>query len=382
MRGSAVRVNHAGRRAILPAGRGWRISPVMLATDPRSADLLAWYDLNARTLPWRVSPADRAAGVRPDPYSVWLSEIMLQQTTVQAVKRYFDDFTRRWPRLHLLAEAASDDVMKAWAGLGYYSRARNLKACAEIVARDHGGRFPDNEEGLRALPGIGAYTAAAIAAIAFDRPAVVVDGNVDRVIARLHAIETPMPAAKAEIRAFAARLTPAERPGDHAQAMMDLGATICTPKSPACGICPLSPACAARLSGEPTRFPVKAPKAARPVRRGVAYAAVRSDGAILLRKRPEKGLLGGMAEVPGSDWTVGEAPAAAAPLRGYWRRIGQVEHSFTHFHLCLDVERADFPAETAAPDGHWWSGANAVGGEALPSLMRKVIDRALEARRS
>jgi A/G-specific adenine glycosylase len=343
--------------------------------SPDPAELLAWYDRHARRLPWRVPPDERAVGVAPDPYRVWLSEIMLQQTTVAAVKGYFDAFLDRWPRLADLAAAPREEVMKAWAGLGYYSRARNLKACAEAVADRHGGVFPDTEEGLRALPGIGPYTAAAIAAIAFDRPAPVVDGNVERVLSRVFAVEAPLPAAKPEIRRLAALLTPADRPGDYAQAVMDLGATICTPKRPACGLCPWSGACTARAAGLQESFPRKAAKADRPLRRGIAFVAVRADGAVLLRRRPDKGLLGGMSEVPGSEWAA-QAPATDPPLPGDWRRVtGPVEHTFTHFHLVLEVNR--LATDAPAPEGHWWSGPDELPGEALPTVMKKVIEAAL-----
>jgi A/G-specific adenine glycosylase len=292
------------------------------------------------------------------------------------VKGYFEAFLARWPRLTDLAAAHQDEVMKAWAGLGYYSRARNLKACADVVARDHGGVFPDTEAGLRALPGIGAYTAAAIAAIAFDRAAAVVDGNVERVLTRVYAIETPLPGAKAEIRVRAEVLTPEERPGDYAQAMMDLGATICTPKRPACGLCPWNGACAARAAGTQERYPVKAAKAERPTRFGTAYVAVRADGAVLVRRRPDKGLLGGMTEVPGTDWGAAPGVAGRAPVDGVWRTAGVVEHTFTHFHLVLNVERADVGMDVAAPAGCWWASAHALPGEALPSLMRKAVQAA------
>jgi A/G-specific adenine glycosylase len=339
---------------------------------PTRADLLlAWYDRHARRLPWRVPPDERALGVLPDPYRVWLSEIMLQQTTVAAVKSYFAVFTERWPTVADLAAATLDDVLRAWAGLGYYSRARNLKACADTIVAEHGGRFPGTEAGLRALPGIGAYTAAAIAAIAFDRPAAVVDGNVERVVTRLLRIETPLPRAKPEITAAVAAMTPASRPGDFAQAMMDLGATICTPKRPACALCPLNNNCAAEKAGDQERFPVKAAKAARPVRRGTAFVAVRDDGAVLLRRRPEKGLLGGMVEVPGTEWAA-EAVPAQPPVAGTWRRMMlPVEHTFTHFHLILEVRAAKVSLATPAPGDCWWS--LEVSEEALPSLMRKVI---------
>ncbi|HVO17494.1 MAG TPA: A/G-specific adenine glycosylase, partial [Alphaproteobacteria bacterium] len=250
-----------------------------------AAALLAWYDRHRRRLPWRAGP-----GERPDPYRVWLSEIMLQQTTVATVGPYFTAFLERWPDVARLAAAPLDDVLHAWQGLGYYARARNLHRCAAVVARDHGGRFPDTEDALRALPGVGAYTAAAIAAIAFDRPAVVVDGNVERVVARLHAVDAPLPAAKPELRRLAAALTPDARPGDFAQAMMDLGATLCTPRAPRCVLCPLMAGCAARTRGIAEELPRRTAKPEKPTRRGVAFFAVDADGAVLLRRRDESGL--------------------------------------------------------------------------------------------
>ena len=347
---------------------------------PEAADLLAWYDRHARSLPWRISPAERRRGVVPDPYRVWLSEIMLQQTTVTAVKPYFEAFLARWPDIAALAAAPSEEVMKAWAGLGYYSRARNLKAAAETIASAHGGRFPDSESGLAALPGIGAYTAAAIAAIAFDAPAAVVDGNVERVLARIFAVETPLPAAKAEIRRLQAALTPHQRPGDYAQAMMDLGATICTPRRPACILCPWQDACAAHAAGSEERYPRKAAKAARPERAGAAFIARREDGAILLRRRPDNGLLGAMTEVPGSDWLPAmDEPAAlaAAPFTAVWQRAAvPVVHVFTHFRLTLAVYAAEAPRGFNLPAGHWWSSAAELPGEALPSVMKKAIESA------
>jgi A/G-specific adenine glycosylase len=347
-----------------------------------AADLLAWYDVHARRLPWRVGPKERAAGVTPDPYRVWLSEIMLQQTTVAAVRAYFEAFTRRWPTVADLAAAPEEEVMKAWAGLGYYSRARNLHAAAKTVAGDLGGHFPQTEAGLAGLPGIGPYTAAAIAAIAFDRAATVVDGNVERVTARLFAVETPMPAAKPELRRLAATLTPRHRPGDFAQAAMDLGATICTPKRPACGLCPWTAPCLARARGIAERLPLRGVKPERPTRTGVCFVAIRADGAILLRRRPPKGLLGGMSEPPGGDWrSVGETPAAATPpLAGAWRKLPTpVVHVFTHFRLDLTVMRGDVAAGTPAPEGHWWSAPGDVEGEALPSVFVKAIVAAREA---
>ncbi|WP_034658899.1 A/G-specific adenine glycosylase [Chelativorans sp. J32] len=351
-----------------------------VADEPSIAEaLLAWYDRHHRRLPWRMPPDLIRQGRRPDPYRVWLSEIMLQQTTVGAVKPYFEKFLERWPTVEALAAAETDDVMKAWAGLGYYSRARNLKKCAEAVVELHGGKFPDTEARLKDLPGIGDYTAAAIAAIAFNSPAAVVDGNVERVITRLRAIETPLPAAKPEIRAVVENLLPDARPGDFAQAMMDLGATICTPRRPSCILCPVAKDCAARALKAQERFPVKAPKADKPLRQGAAFIAVRSDGAVLLRQRPEKGLLGGMTEVPTSAWTArqdGERDISAAPFPGSWKSCGAVTHVFTHFALNLFVFRAEVPA-IEAPAGHWWSRPAELHGEALPTVMKKAIEAAI-----
>jgi A/G-specific adenine glycosylase len=316
-------------------------------------------------------------GVRPDPYRVWLSEVMLQQTTVEAVKAYFRKFIDKWPTVEALAAAETEDVMKAWAGLGYYSRARNLKACADRVAA-LGGSFPDTEEGLRALPGIGAYTAAAVAAIAFGRPAAVVDGNVERVVSRLFSIKTPLPQAKAEIRILVERLVPASRPGDFAQAMMDLGATICAPKRPRCMLCPLREDCVATRAGDPEFYPVRLAKPDKPSRRGAAFVAVRDDGAILLRKRPEKGLLGGMTEVPTTAWTArqdGATGKEAAPFAADWRPKGSIAHVFTHFALELSVYRAPYDGPT--PAGHFWSGPAEIAGEALPTVMKKAIEIAI-----
>lgn len=339
--------------------------------------LLAWYDAHHRDLPWRTAPAALARGTRPDPYRVWLSEVMLQQTTVEAVKAYFRSFVEKWPTVEALAAAPTEDVMKAWAGLGYYSRARNLKACADLVAQ-RGSGFPDTEAGLRELPGIGAYTAAAIAAIAFDRPAAVVDGNVERVVTRLYSIDTPLSEAKPEIRALVEKLVPRERPGDFAQAMMDLGATICTPKRPRCMLCPVREDCSAILTGDPERFPVRLPKEEKPLRKGAAFVAERNDGAVLLRKRPEKGLLGGMTEVPTTGWTAridGATTTDAAPFHADWRRAGRIGHVFTHFALELDVFHAHIEGE--APTGHFWSLAHEISGEALPTVMKKVIEAAI-----
>ncbi len=333
------------------------------------AALLDWYDVHARHLPWRVPPGSAEP---PDPYRVWLSEVMLQQTTVAAVLPYFAAFTSRWPTVTELAAAPEAEVMAAWAGLGYYARARNLVACARAVADDHGGRFPDDEAGLRALPGIGAYTAAAIAAIAFGRRAVVVDGNVERVMARLFAVTEPLPGARPTLRAHAARLTPAERPGDYAQAVMDLGATICTPKSPDCGACPWQGTCAARAAGNPADLPRRSPKAARPLRRGIAYLGRRrADGAWLLETRPGAGLLGGMLGLPGSDWAE-TAPAPAPPVAAAWRQApGEVRHVFTHFELRLTVMVAE--TGSAAPARGAYLDPAGFDPDDLPTVMRKAF---------
>ncbi|MGI6851445.1 A/G-specific adenine glycosylase [Mesorhizobium sp. 1B3] len=340
--------------------------------------LLAWYDKHHRELPWRVSPSAAATGRRPDPYRVWLSEVMLQQTTVEAVKPYFRTFLEKWPDAGSLAAASEDDVLRAWAGLGYYSRARNLKKCADLLASDHGSRFPDTEDGLRRLPGIGNYTAAAIAAIAFGRPAAVVDGNVERVVTRLRAIATPLPEAKSAIKDFVRQHVPADRPGDFAQAMMDLGATICTPRRPSCMLCPLNDACTALTAGDPEFYPVKAPKAEKPQRVGAAFVAVR-DGAILLRKRPASGLLGGMSEVPTTGWTArtdGDTTTGSAPFPAQWRKVGSITHIFTHFALELLVYMAE-TGPSPAPAGHWWAQLADLHNEALPTVMKKAIEAAI-----
>lgn len=341
--------------------------------------LLAWYDRHHRSLPWRLPPDAIRRGMRPDPYRVWLSEIMLQQTTVGAVKPYFEKFIARWPDVNALAKAATDDVMKAWAGLGYYSRARNLKKCAEMVVARHGGAFPETEGELKKLPGIGDYTAAAIAAIAFGHPAAVVDGNVERVFTRLHAIVEPLPAAKQQIRRVIEALVPTSRPGDFAQATMDLGAIICTPRRPSCLLCPLAEICAARALDAQERFPVKAPKVEKPIRRGAAFVAVRPDGSVLLCRRPENGLLGGMTEVPTSSWNAradGIADVTAAPFSAPWQSCGVINHVFTHFALRLSVYRADV-ADVPASEGQWWSHPTNLRGEALPTVMKKVIEAAI-----
>ncbi|MBR9762043.1 MAG: A/G-specific adenine glycosylase [Rhodobacteraceae bacterium] len=341
----------------------------------QAADLLSWYDRHARAMPWRTGPAERAAGQRPDPYHVWLSEVMLQQTTVAAVRDYFTRFTTLWPTVGALAAEEDARVMGEWAGLGYYARARNLLKCARVVVSDHGGQFPDTREGLLKLPGVGPYTAAAIASIAFDRPEVVVDGNVERVMARLHDIHTPLPAAKPELTARAAVLTPAERPGDYAQAVMDLGATICTPRNPACGICPWRGPCAARAAGTAPELPKKTPKKPKPIRLGVAYVARRDDGAWLLETRPDKGLLGGMLGWPGSDWA--EAlPAHTPPVAADWQDLGEeARHTFTHFHLRLAIRVARLPMGANPERGAFLPAATFRPSD-LPTVMRKAFDLA------
>jgi len=331
-------------------------------SDDFAARLLGWYDRAARDLPWRIAPGSDAV---PDPYRVWLAEVMLQQTTVAAVAGYFARFTARWPTVADLAAAADADVMAAWAGLGYYARARNLLACARAVVADHGGRFPGSEAALRALPGIGDYTAASVAAIAFGRPAVVVDANIERVIARHRLIETPLPMAKREIRAALAPVVPADRPGDFAQALMDLGATICTPRSPACATCPLMADCRARGRADVERLPVKSPKKAKPHRHGLAHWIER-DAAIWLVRRPDKGMLGGMRALPGGDW--GDARPAESG-------IASVDHGFTHFDLTLTLVRREVP--DAAAEGIWWPIAD-LDAAGLPTLYRKLTDKMLE----
>ncbi len=358
----------------------------------RPALLLDWYDRHRRRLPWRAR-----AGERPDPYRVWLSEIMLQQTGVKTVGPYFEKFLARWPDVTALARASLDDVLRMWAGLGYYSRARNLHACAVAVLREHGGVFPDTEEGLRKLPGIGPYTASAIAAIAFDRHTMPVDGNIERVVSRLYAVEEPLPQAKPRIQELAATLLAESRcgdeksragdeksrAGDSAQALMDLGSSICTPKKPACALCPLNDDCAARARGDQETFPRKAPKKSGELRRGAAFVVTRGNE-ILLRSRPEKGLLGGMTEVPGSEWLAGQEDSAAlkqAPqLNGvtrWHRRAGVVTHVFTHFPLELVIYTAKVPARTKAPKGMRWAPIATLAEEALPNVMRKAIAHGL-----
>jgi A/G-specific adenine glycosylase len=354
----------------------------------RPALLLEWYDRHRRKLPWRP-----LAGERADPYCVWLSEIMLQQTGVKTVGPYFLKFLARWPDVDALGRASLDDVLRMWAGLGYYSRARNLHACAVAVRRDHGGAFPDTEEALRALPGIGPYTAAAIAAIAFGRRTMPVDGNIERVVSRLFAVEEPLPLAKPLIKQLATTLLAGEeksragdeesRAGDSAQALMDLGSSICTPKKPACALCPLNGDCVSRARGDQESFPRKAAKKSGALRRGAAFVVRRGDE-LLVRTRPEKGLLGGMTEVPGSDWLAAQDDRTAlqqAPvLQGvarWHRKVGVVTHVFTHFPLELVVYTANVTARARAPKGMRWVPVATLRDEALPNLMRKVTAHGL-----
>ena len=345
-----------------------------MRVDAVAENLLAWYDKHRRSLPWRAEP-----GAPPtDPYRVWLSEIMLQQTTVAAVKPYFDKFTTRWPSAADLAAADEAEVMSAWAGLGYYARARNLIACARAVANEHGGVFPDDEAGLRALPGIGDYSAAAIAAIAFGRRAVVVDANVERVVSRLFAFASPLPQARPALRTLVDSITPDERAGDFAQAMMDLGSSICSVRAPQCLLCPLSPDCAAREDGMAEAYPVKAAKKPKPQRRGTAYWIER-DGQVWLVRRPDKGLLGGMRALPSGPWTDEDPGLADAPADADWRDAGSVAHVFTHFALDLRVMTTTSSADRT--DGEWWPIAR-IEEAGLPTLFARAAARAIAGRES
>ncbi|MEZ5871898.1 MAG: A/G-specific adenine glycosylase [Nitratireductor sp.] len=340
--------------------------------------LLEWYDRQARTMPWRMPPEASRRGMRTDPYHVWLSEVMLQQTQVATVAAYFRKFVENWPTVGDLARADTDDVMKAWAGLGYYSRARNLKKCAEVVAFELGGTFPQNPEDLRKLPGVGDYTSAAISAIAFNKQVPVVDGNVERVVTRLGEIDAPVPAAKPLVRAIVEQMVPPERPGDFAQAMMDLGATLCSPKRPSCLLCPLQGACGANASGNQERYPVKLTKPQKPQRKGAAYVAIDPVGRVFLVKRGENGMLGGMSGVPTTGWGVrqdGGTGTAQAPFAGEWQMAGKISHVFTHFSLELEVWVA--PGITCAAQDGWWVEIEKLPGEALPTVMKKVIAAAI-----
>lgn len=348
--------------------------------------LLEWYDRHARDLPWRVRPKN-GQQLPADPYCVWLSEIMLQQTTVAAVKPYYEQFLKLWPTVAELASAEDEAVMVAWAGLGYYSRARNLLKCARTVMSDYSGQFPDTARELLKLPGIGPYTAAAVAAIAFRDPIAVVDGNVERVVTRLLAIETPLPKAKELVRDVLQPHIPTKRPGDLAQATMDLGATLCSPKRPACSLCPLHADCQAFSTGTQERFPVKLPKTKKPTRKGAAFVLLRDNQKVWLQKRGPLGLLADMTEVPTTNWSArqdGDTSIKAAPCAANWQNIGQIRHTFTHFHLELVIYRATLDRKThdnSALHPHleigWWSDLNTLNDEALPNLMRKVIAHAV-----
>jgi len=347
-----------------------------LREEDLSTALLNWYSRHAREMPWRVGPCARQAGTRPNPYHVWLSEVMLQQTTVAAVRGYFQRFIARWPTISDLAAANDADVLGEWAGLGYYARARNLMKCARMIASQPGGEFPTGRDELLKLPGIGPYTAAAIAAIAFDRPATVVDGNVERVMARLHAIETPLPNAKPKLAALATHLTPQDRAGDYAQAVMDLGATICTPRNPNCGLCPWRAECRARAKGLQTDLPRRTPKKPKPTRYGIVYLVRRDDGAWLLERRPDQGLLGGMLGWPGSDW--GENPQESPPLKATWSTPNaEVRHTFTHFHLRLSL-RVAAVGHTVVPATGEFVAARKFRASELPTVMRKAYNLACE----
>ncbi|MEL6113146.1 MAG: A/G-specific adenine glycosylase [Pseudomonadota bacterium] len=355
--------------------------------------LLNWYDHHARVLPWRVAPAARLSGVRPDPYRVWLSEIMLQQTTVATVAPRFNEFLARWPTVAHMARAPREDILAAWAGLGYYARARNLHACAEQVVDTFDGRFPDTEEKLLTLPGVGAYTAAAIAAIAFDERAIVLDGNIERVTARLFAHDAPLPGAKPALRQLTQSYWPHARHGCFAQALMDLGASVCRPKTPLCSQCPVRGACAAWAAGNAADYPKKQPKKPKPVRHGFVVVISGTHGRIAVETRPERGLLGGMLGLPGSDWSTQQEniitqsdtlQAEQAPLSGpiaqagkraqnrlaKGQTVGRVRHTFTHFHLELTVQVVDW-GKSALPAGLQWADPGAKG---LPTVMKKAVD--------
>ncbi len=347
--------------------RDQQISPV----------LLAWYDENARDLPWRIAPDKSKAGIRPDPYHVWLSEIMLQQTTVAAVKSYYVKFLHLWPDVHALADAKDAEVMAQWAGLGYYARARNLLKCARVVSGDLAGVFPNDYKSLLTLPGIGPYTAAAISSIAFNQMETVVDGNVERVMARIFNIEKPLPASKPDLAKLAQTQTPKQRAGDYAQAVMDLGATICTPKSPACNTCPITQHCAAQAAGTAASLPKRTPKPPKPHRKGIAYVVQRSDGAWLLEQRPDKGLLGGMLGWPCTVW--GDSITPCPPLETDWLKSPEtVRHTFTHFHLELEIHIAKVGHNAVPETGHFVE-KNAFDSSVLPTVMRKAHSIAMKA---
>ena len=342
-----------------------------------ATSLLAWYNKNARTLPWRIGPRECRAGEQPDPYRVWMSEIMLQQTTVATVKTRFAEFTNRWPTVHALAQAPVQDVLGAWAGLGYYARARNLHKCAVTIVEDHGGEFPSDEEKLRTLPGIGDYTAAAIAAIAFDQHAVVMDGNIERIVARLFEVKTPLPKAKAALKTHTGAIWPTKRHGDFAQGLMDVGATICRPKKPLCLLCPLNSHCAAHGTGTAEGYPVKAPKKKKPERTGAVWYIQHKDGRVALEVRPDKGLLGGMLGLPGSEWKEGKSAPLTPPIGTLndWQAMGNIRHTFTHFHLSLDVYKHTAKRLPDHSRPLSWHDANT---DDVPTVMKKALQLVLD----
>ncbi|MFT4320692.1 A/G-specific adenine glycosylase [Bartonella bacilliformis] len=341
-----------------------------------SSRLLSWYDQNHRHLPWRITPKEQMKGIHPDPYQVWLSEIMLQQTTVKTVKPYFKKFLKLWPDLLSLSQASQDDIMKAWAGLGYYSRARNLKNCADHLMRNYGGQFPQSMKILRTLPGIGDYTAAAIAAIAFNQPVSVVDGNIERIITRLFAITAMLPKAKSEIKEKIQEIIAINRPGDFAQAMMDLGAIICRPRNPSCLLCPLQNSCQATKMQTVEHFPVKPPKKDRLFKTGTAFIVINKDKKIYLEKRKTQTLLNGMTQIPNTIGFKNENALLHAPFAADWQFKGQITHVFTHFSLKLDIYYIDNICEINLKNG-WWCDIQHLTKEALPTVMKKAISVAI-----
>ncbi|MCZ2328486.1 A/G-specific adenine glycosylase [Bartonella sp. F02] len=341
-----------------------------------SAHLLSWYDKHHRHLPWRITPEEQAKGIRPDPYRVWLSEVMLQQTTVETVKPYFKKFLKLWPNLFSLSQASQDDIMKAWAGLGYYSRARNLKNCADQLVKDYNGEFPQSVKILRTLPGIGDYTAAAISAIAFNNSVAAVDGNIERVITRLFAITTLLPKAKTEIKNKTQEIISLKRPGDFTQAMMDLGATICTPRKPSCPDCPLQSLCQATKMQAVEIFPVKAAPKERSLKTGAAFIILNKNRQIYLEKRHSSKLLGGMTQVPNNIGINNNNGLENAPFPANWQFKGEITHIFTHFSLKLNVYYVDEMCVTKSKNG-WWCDIHTLDKEALPTVMKKAISIAL-----
>lgn len=339
--------------------------------------LLGWYEINARQMPWRIPPHDHAMGVRADPYHVWLSEVMLQQTQVITVREYFLKFVRKWPTVHDLAASDLEDVLKAWAGLGYYSRARNLKKCADTIVAQYDGRFPQTYSELKSLPGIGDYTASAIASIAFDQPVAVLDGNVERVMARHRRIKTYFPDAKPETKAMLSQLLDRKRPGEFAQAMMDLGATLCTPKRPTCALCPINEDCLGFRQGDGELYPFKKPKPQKQTRKGAAFVIRNASGDVFLCKREDKGLLAGMSEVPTNAWNSNQdatTDTSEAPMKSHWQKAGIAKHTFTHFHLELSVWTTEIANHDEPGMEGWWCPTDKLKGEALPKIMRKVIE--------